>query len=146
MSFNRLPSAIEKMSLLSSPEPKAHRRTYKIGRYMYPASVRRQNFKRLLLSGREADCFHMYKYSIYRCGERINTSHVCSDKNSDWYGNLCFTKTYIYNGEKVKNANFCCLIGDISSFMYMYTYILSFSLISIGWRCPITSKLWKMKY
>ena len=91
--------------LINSPEPKAHRWAYSIGKH--PWSVRPpvvqpavSIFKRLLLWSREADSFHISHIASIVGGNEYLCFLFKLDKNSGCYGNLYFLLTY--NGKNGK--------------------------------------------
>ena len=76
--------------IFSSPEPKAHRWAYSIGRH--PSSV--DIFKRHLLWSHEADSYQISHIASIGRGNEYLCFLFQSDKNSGCYGNLYFPLTY----------------------------------------------------
>ena len=131
--------------LFSSPEPKAHRWAYSIGRH--PSSV--NTFKRLLLWSRDADSFHISHMASTDGGNESLCFLFQSAKNSGCYGNLWFPLTY--NG---KSGKWQYLLSHCSYWDFFlqkcflnspiwFIWVLSNLVNSIGCHGNIKGKFWK---
>ena len=89
------------ITVFSSPEPKAHRWAYSIGRRR-PSNI----FKHLLWS-READSYQISHIASIGRGNKYCCCLFQSDKNSG-----CYSFHWLIMG-KVEISNFCCLTTGI---------------------------------